>query len=72
MSLPDNLTKSQALFIAYLRIRCNGSWRWVAAKFSERYFENKPFKLTSTVGGNQLEGLVLCNLASNILNIKID
>jgi len=66
------MTKFQALFVVYLRIRCEGSWRWVAAKYRQRYFENKPFTLNMTIGGNQIEGINLCRLASNILNTTID
>jgi hypothetical protein len=63
-----NLTVFQALFIKYLRIRCDGTWRWVAAKFDERYVDKVPFFLGPTVGGNQMTGLFLCDNARKLLN----
>ena len=66
------MTKFQALFVAYLRLRCEGSWRWVAAKYDERYSQKIPFILKSTIGGNQIDGMQLCQSASNILNIQVD
>jgi hypothetical protein len=68
----NNITKFQALFITYLRLRCEGSWRWVAAKYEERYTEKIPFKMTLTFGGNQIDGMFLCNKAGKILNIECD
>ena len=61
------MTKFQALFVKYLRIKCDGSWRWVAAKYEERYTLKIPFKLGMTSGGNQIVGMNLCNEAMNIL-----
>jgi hypothetical protein len=63
-----NLTKFQALYIKYLREKCEGSWRWVAAKFEQRYTDKVPFKHESTFGGNQLDGMSLCSEAMSILN----
>lgn len=65
------LTKFQALFIKYLRIKCDGSWRWVAAKYKARYDDNKPFNYEMTMGGNQLDGMILCSSAMSILNEEI-
>lgn len=42
------MTRFQALFIKYLRIKCDGSWRWVAAKYENRYIHNEPFKFETT------------------------
>ena len=66
------LTKFQALFIAYLRLKCEGSWRWVAAKYRERYLDKIPFNSNGTFGGNQIDGMFLCGKASEILNIVVD
>lgn len=69
------MTRFQALYIAYLRLecKCNGSWRWVAARFVDRYDKNIPFKgLEMTYGGNQIDGLILCKSASEILGINIE
>ncbi len=64
------MTKFQALFIKYLRVELEGSWRWVAAKYDMRYKDNLPFTFESTIGGNQLEGLKLCDEAQKLLNEK--
>lgn len=62
------MTRFEALFIKYLRVRCGGSWRWVSRKWNARYRENKPFKMEITCGGNQLDGMFLCNDAQELLN----
>lgn len=66
------MTKYQALVVKYLRMRCEGSWRWVAAKYSERYDNKIPFNHEMSFGGNQIDGLELCREASKILNEIID
>lgn len=62
----------QANFVKYLRVKCGGSWRWVAGKWEERYVDNTPFKFESTIRGNQLVGLELCNKAMKMLNEKVE
>ncbi len=61
------MTNFEALFIKYLRITCDGSWRWVTAKYSERYILKIPFNLHCPFGGNQLDGMKLCSLAQELL-----
>lgn len=78
----NKLTRFQALFIAYLRLecKCDCSWRSVAAHFNNRYNKDGSCKLLKeredynvfTYGGNQLEGMILCDEASKILKIKIE
>lgn len=66
------MTNFQANFVKYLRVKCDGSWRWVAGKWEERYVDSIPFNFKSTIGGNQLVGLELCNKAMEILNEKVE
>jgi hypothetical protein len=53
-------------------MKCEGTWRWVAGKYEDRYENNKPFNHESTYGGNQIDGMYLCREASKILNITVD
>lgn len=62
-----DLTKYQALYIKFLREKCEGSWRWVAGKFELRYTDRVPFSFEMTYGGNQLDGMSLCSEAMSIL-----
>lgn len=60
------MTRFQALFIKYLRIRCDGTWRWVATEYSKRYH-----------GGycnNNIQeyGAELCDYAMKLLNEKVE
>lgn len=66
------MTKYQALIVACFRMKYNGSWRWIAAKYHERYELGIPFSDESPMFGNQLDGIYLCDKASKVLNIKID
>lgn len=68
------MTKFQALFVAFLRHDdyCNGSYRWVAAKYKRRYSEKLPFNYKITNGGNQIDGMELSLEASKKLNIILD
>ena len=66
------MTRFQALYIKYLRITCDGSWRWVAGKYSERYYQKLPFKMESTSGGDQMDGIELCGEAMDLLDEKVE
>lgn len=60
------MTTFQALFVKYLRIRKEGTWRLIAIQYSIRYnggYSNK---------GLQMYGLNLCNEAMNKLNEKVE
>jgi hypothetical protein len=61
------MTIFQALYIKYLRVRCDGTWRWVAGKYSQRYDFRLPFTDESTYGGDQFEGMNLCHEAMELL-----
>jgi hypothetical protein len=72
----DNMTKNQAIFVKYLRIKVNCTWRAVAANYYNRYDQKgvllpvefrTDFKLF-TIGGNQIDGMFLCEEARKILN----
>jgi len=66
------MTRFQALYVKYLRIICGGSWRWVAGKYSERYYQKLPFTIELTYGGNQIDGMQLCSDAMDLLKEKIE
>lgn len=66
------MTRFQALYIKYLRIRCEGTWRWVAAKYHSRYKDLKPFDFEITYGGNQIDGMFYCDEAMKLLNEKVE
>lgn len=66
------MTKFQTLFVKYLRVKCDGSWRWVAAKYQMRYADRVPFTLECTVGGNQIDGMELCEKAMLLLEEKVE
>ena len=64
------MTRFQALFIKYLRIRCEGTWRWVDLMYSSRYYYGLPYNENSTVESNQAIGADLCEEAMCVLNEK--
>lgn len=74
------MTKFQALFIKYLRTRCDCTWRAVAAHFYNRYsldyklksFEERIDFNTMTWGGNQIDGMMLCDEAMELLEDKVE
>lgn len=66
------MTRFQALFVKYLRVKCDGSWRWVAAKYQMRYIDKVPFIFETTLGGSQIDGMNLCSEAMNLLNEKVE
>ena len=61
------MTRQQALFVKFLRVTCDGSWRWVAYKWRARYEKGLPFNYRPSNGGNQLDGIVLCSTAQTLL-----
>jgi hypothetical protein len=58
----NELTKFQALYVMYLRCRCNGTWGYVALMFTHRYNLKRNF--------GQRYGRKLCELAEEILNVE--
>lgn len=65
---PDKLTHFEYLFIKYIRIRLDGTWRYVSAMYKNRYIDGKPFFDGMTNGGNQILGMDLCNAAMSYFN----
>lgn len=61
------MTKSEALFIKYLRVRLECSWRKVYAHWHNRYVHKIPFSNYETVA-NQIWGRQLCRDAQTLLN----
>lgn len=66
------MTRYQALFVAYLRMKCEYSWRAVAGRYERRYEDKLPFTYEMSIGGNQITGIELCKESSKILNIIVD
>jgi len=66
------MTRFQALLVKYWRVKCDGSWRWVAGKWDERYIDKLPFTFESTYGGNQISSMNLCAEARKILGEKVE
>lgn len=58
------MTQFQALFVKYLRVRQEGTWRWVHKEYMNRYPEQFYGKYEM---GNQLIGMELCNEAMDLL-----
>lgn len=65
------MTRLQALFVKYLRIRKEGTWRWIAIQYLIRYNEY-PFAMRGGLDGLQVNGLNLCNKAMDVLNEKVE
>lgn len=59
-----SLTKFQALYVMYLRCRCNGTWRWVANKYQQRY------NIEGDIWSSQFLGRHLCEMAEQTLGVK--
>ena len=68
------MTRFQALYVAYLRCRCEGTWRWVSVRYHQRYDEKIPFQGDgfACTYGNQIIGADLCSQASAILGFNVD
>lgn len=74
------MTRFQAIFIYYLREKCDCSWRALAAHFYNRYNYDWTNKLKSeiqtfdsyTIGGNQIEGMLLHKESMKLLNIRYE
>ena len=62
------MTKQEALFIKYLRIRLECTWRIITAMWHNRYMENIPFNLDKQEHTSQLIGRTLCRDAQIVLN----
>lgn len=69
--LPE-LTIYQALYIKYLRVKLDGSWRYVATKFQDRYERELSWNAESDFNGNQIIGMQLCSAAMILLNEKVE
>ena len=66
------MTLSQALFIKWLRIRQEGTWRWVYIQYNNRYNKQLPYNPDYIGWGFQKEGLELCYEAMKLLNEKTE
>lgn len=73
------MTRSQAVFVKFLRVRMGCSWRSVAAHYFNRYnFDGTLKDLNSrivfhgftncmAVGATQIDGVELCDQAADLL-----
>ena len=52
------MTRFEANYIKYLRVRLDGSWRWVSAKYKDRYRYSLPFDYKEVSLGLQMEGSI--------------
>lgn len=72
------MTLSQALFIKWLRIQQEGSWRYVADKYYQRYELKIPYtdkflwEYPFPVKEYQYYGMGLCDKAMKLLNEKTE
>lgn len=67
------MTRFQALFVLLLRCKHDGSWRWIDARYSDRYIKKIPYlDGRMEVHGNQIKGRLLCVEASRVLGITVD
>lgn len=66
------MTIQQALFVKWLRIRQEGTWRWVAGKYYDRYFHKLPYSDIIFHNKSQFHGIELCDEAMKLLNEKIE
>jgi hypothetical protein len=61
------LTRRQALFIKSLRVNRGYTWRGVDGEFVSRYTFGRPFASEPLRGGNQVDGMYLCDAAMHKL-----
>lgn len=66
------MTRFQALYVKWLRIRCEGTWRWINLMYMARYAYKLPYNENFNTESNQLIGIELCNQAMDILNEKVE
>lgn len=55
------MTKLQALYVKWLRIRCEGNWRWVDLMYQAIYVYNLPYNESFRTDSNQFRGRHLCD-----------
>jgi len=60
------MTKTQAIFIKYLRVRLNGSYRFIAEQYFKRY-KNYPDEVENKQCGLQESGMWLVDYATDTL-----
>lgn len=66
------MTKFQALYIKYLRIRIKGSFSYIGSHWERRYKEHIPFDNKALVPGNGRLGSELCVKAMVLLREKVE
>lgn len=68
------MTKNQAIFIAFCRMRLEFSWSRITQAFKQRYIAHQPFnidRLDDYASGANF-GRGLCSDASRVLKINVD
>lgn len=62
------MTKSQALYVKFCRVRLECSWRIVQAMWVNRYYYKIPFDIRCQTDTNQQRGRMLCGQAQTLLD----
>lgn len=62
------MTRFQALYVKYCRIKLECSWRVVQAMWVNRYCLKIPFDINFQWDTNQIKGRELCNKSQILLN----
>ena len=60
------MTRNQAIFVKYLRVRLNGSYRFIAEQYFKRY-KNYPDEVENKQCGLQESGMWLVDYATDTL-----
>jgi hypothetical protein len=66
------MTELQSLYIKWLRIRCDGTWRWIDLMYRARYVYNLPYNESFHTNCSQFIGKELCNISMDVLNEKVE
>lgn len=66
------MTRFQAIYIKYCRIKLECSWRVVYAMYNNRYFWKIPFDLSTQHSVSQYSGRELCRQAQDLLKENWD
>ena len=66
------MTRFQAIYIKYCRVRLECSWRAVYAMYVNRYTLRVTFNLSRQFQINQIKGRELCNEAELLLGESFD
>lgn len=66
------MTRFQALYVKYLRVRLGCSWRVISAMYTNRYHFKVPFNLKLQENTSQQYGRLICYEAEELLKERFD